>query len=160
MASDFTWHTRVYLYCICIFIVQSKINLLTRSLTCSLAASLPPPYLPRSLPPSLPPSLTHSRTHSLTHSLNHYLVKQELYYNSKRLSKKSKNFNFSRMLSWKRAVVTEEDLMQSAIIRDFIDLRDSDASENDIEDIYWIMYVQSDHVNYPPRKPRGFPGGI
>ncbi len=47
----------------------------------------------------------------------------------------SNSFNFSRMLSWKRAVVTDEDLMQSGIIRDFIELKDSDASENNTVDI-------------------------
>ncbi len=47
----------------------------------------------------------------------------------------SNSFNFSRMLSWKRAVVTEEDLVQSGIIRDFVELRDSYASENNIVDI-------------------------
>ncbi len=47
----------------------------------------------------------------------------------------SNSFSYSRMLSWKRAVVTEEDLMQSGIIMDFIELRDSDASETNIVDI-------------------------
>ncbi len=46
----------------------------------------------------------------------------------------SNSFSFSRVLSWKRAVVTE-DLMQSGIIRDFIELRDSDASASNIVDI-------------------------
>ncbi len=40
------------------------------------------------------------------------------------------------VLSWKRAVVTEEDLKHSGIIRDFIELRDSDASESNIVDIW------------------------
>ncbi len=49
----------------------------------------------------------------------------------------SDSFRFSRMLSWKRAVFTDEDLMRllSAIIRDFIVLGDSDASENNNVDI-------------------------
>ncbi len=37
----------------------------------------------------------------------------------------SNSFSYSRMLSWKMAVIREEDLMQSRIIRDFIELRDS-----------------------------------
>ncbi len=47
----------------------------------------------------------------------------------------SNSFSFNQMLSWKTVVVTEEDLMQAGIIRDFIEMRDSDASESNIVEI-------------------------
>ncbi len=47
----------------------------------------------------------------------------------------SSSFNFSRMLSWNRSDVTEENLMLSGIIRDCVQLRDSKASDSNIVDI-------------------------
>ena len=62
----------------------------------------------------------------------------------------SNSFSFSGMLSWKRAVVTE-DLMQSGMIRDFIELRDSDGSESYKEQKYLMNkaeIVQKRSVTY------------
>ncbi len=45
------------------------------------------------------------------------------------------------MLPWGRAGIIEEDLIYSGIIRDFVELRDSDASESNIVDILNYLYT-------------------